>query len=328
MKNQSPSETPRLLTPRRIMIQIAGWVIGLGLLALIIHGAAGKDWSKITHADPRLIAGLLGCTVVSSILNGTTFWITIQPLRPVRWRDMQLLNIVANMLNYAPVRLGAVARIMYALRVDRLHLLEVGAWFAMISYVLFLGVSACLLATFVRKDIDWIWLAIVAGQMIVGGAIARFMAGNPLMAPLLARHGRGIDQMVIHRQGLWGAIVLRLLDLSAYCGRMVAALAILDIHLPASDVVKLALVAFAASLMPIGKVGFREFCVAAVAANMQATVGNTAIWDQLALLESAGEALVFIPLGAVALLWFRKRWAQSAHKSSTIADDHQKAAQM
>src|SRR5436190_1887050 len=115
MQQQPNQETATLLTPRKMALQIAGWLIGVGLLAWIVYKASRRDWSPILHADPKLIVLLLGCTVASTILNGSAFWVTIQPLRPVRWLDMQGLNLVANMLNYAPIRLGAIARIMYSL---------------------------------------------------------------------------------------------------------------------------------------------------------------------------------------------------------------------
>ena len=286
--------------------------VGIGLLGWVIHGAvtgeAREGWGKLRDADGWLIAALLGCTVVSAICNGTTFWVTIQPIRAVRWHDMQLLNLVANMLNYAPVRLGALLRILYHLRVDRLTIIQIGAWFAMIGAILFLGVGAALLATLIRSTVDWLWLAIVVGQMIVGVGAMRLAAGFPLFV----KHARGIDKMVVLGNGVWWATVLRIVDLAAYVGRMAAAMAMLQLHLPASQIVQLAMVALAASLMPVGKVGFREFCVAAVATrlNMQAEeVKGT--WEQLALIESAGEAIVFIPLGAISMLWFRSKWAKA-----------------
>ena len=70
----------------------------------------------------------------------------------------------------------------------------------------------------------------------------------------------------------------------------------------------MALVALMASLIPFGRVGFREFCVAA-AGQQALLVGDLdANMNQLALIESAGEALVIIPLGIAALAWFRRRW--------------------
>lgn len=311
--SSTPAESESLLSPRKMLIQIVGWLIGIGLLFWVVKGAAAKgDWSRITNADPWLVAALVGCTAASAVFNGTAFWITIQPVRRVRWLDMQWLNLVSNMLNYAPVRLGAVARIGYNLRVDKLNLFQIGAWFGMIAYLLFLGIGACLLATLVHDRVDWIWFALALGQIVVGVGLARIVASMPLVV----RYGRGIDQMFMHKRGLWGAACLRVLDLAAYTGRMAAALAILGHPLAASHVVVLAMVALAASLMPVGKVGFREFCVAAAAArmNMQFNV-DAGTWAQLALVESAGEAIFFIPLGAVALLWYRKQWAQSKRES-------------
>jgi hypothetical protein len=82
--------------------------------------------------------------------------------------------------------------------------------------------------------------------------------------------------------------------------------------------VVLAMIALASSLMPVGRVGVREFCVAAAAARMNIDVGmDKSMWDQLALLESAGEALAYIPLGIMAIPWFRARWKNAATKATT-----------
>jgi hypothetical protein len=295
-----------LLSPRKLIIQLLAWLVGLGLLAWIIRGAAiGGDWTKIRDASPLVVAALLGCTVVSAFCNGATFWITVQSLRPLRFWDMQRLNLVGNILNYAPIRLGAIARVMYHLRVDRLRLLEIGAWFALIGYVLLLGVGACLFASLIHNKVDWIWAAMVAGQLLLGGLAARVFFGSRLMV----RYGGGVDKLFSDTRGLWSAIALRVVDLSAYTGRMAAALAILGTPLPASHIVVLATIALAASLIPFGRVGFREFCVAAAATRLGMQSNQVeSTWQQLALIESAGEALIYIPAGALALLWYRKRW--------------------
>jgi hypothetical protein len=158
---------------------------------------------------------------------------------------------------------------------------------------------------------------IVAAQLIAGGYALRFIAS----IPLIARHARGLDRVALDRRGVWGAIVLRALDLGAYVGRMGAAMAILGMHLPWNHVVVLAMIALASSLMPVGRVGVREFCVAAAAARLNMSVAiDQSAWDQLALLESAGEALVFIPLGALALPWFRSRWRHAAAPASAVPE--------
>ncbi len=294
------------------MIEGTGFLIGLSLLIWIIANAVEYgQWDKVLHADPKLVILLVGCTILSSLLNGATFWITAQPIAALRFWDMQWHNMAGNMLNYAPIRLGAIARIMYHLRVDRLSLLQITAWFAMIMYIFVLGVGSCVLATLIRPQIDLIWASLVVGQMVLGGVLTRVLVGHPL----IVSHGRGIDRMLREHRPLWGAMILRLADIAAFTGRMLAALWILEIDLPGSDVVILALVALVAQLIPFGRLGFREFCVAIAATRLSsvgAEVAQNVSWEQLALIESMGEAVIFIPGGAVALLWYRKRWKQSA----------------
>lgn len=308
-----PEAQAGMLTPRKIILQVIFWLIGLALLGWIIWRAIETgDWDRLATAEPAMIAALLGCTVLSSFLNGMTFWLTIRSVRRVGFGDMQLLNVVANMLNYAPVRAGAIARVVFHHRVDQLGLLQIGAWFAMIGYVLVLGVGSCLLATLVYDRFDLIWLLLVIGQMILGGLVTQVVVGHPL----IIRHGRGIDRMIRDHRALWGAVVLRLVDIGAFTGRMAAAMAILGIHLPVTHIIVLALVALASSLIPFGRVGFREFCVAAAAARLGTLSEDVTVpWAQLALVESAGEAIVFIPLGAVAMLWYRRRWRQAGRRS-------------
>jgi len=308
-----------LLSPSKIAVQLCGFAVGLALLAWCIKGAIEKGgWDRLAEAEVGLVAGMLACTLLSAFLNGTMFWITIRPLKHPGFWNLQWLNFVGNLLNYAPVRLGAIARVLYHLRVDRLSLLQIGSWFAFLGYVLALAVGSCLLATLIRGKIDWLWAVLVLGQMALGGLLTRVIVGNRL----LARYGQGVDRIVADHRAVWGAIGLRLADLAAYSGRMAIAMAILGIELPTSHVIILALVALAASLIPFGRLGFREFCVAITAQRLSMLAADVeSNMQQLALVESAGEALVFIPLGTVALLWYRKRWgtARSAPDSAQAA---------
>ncbi|MDY7107821.1 MAG: lysylphosphatidylglycerol synthase domain-containing protein [Planctomycetota bacterium] len=304
--SESPARESGLLTPTKIAVELVGFVIGLALLAWCIAGAIEKGgWERLAHADAGLVAAMLACSLLSALINGAMFWVTIRPLKRLGFWDLQWLNFVGNLLNYAPVRLGAIARVVYHLRVDRLNLLQIGGWFTFIGYILCLGIGSCLLATLARDRLDWIWVALVLGQMALGGVLTRVVVGNRL----LAKYGQGVDRIIAHPGAIWGAIGLRLADLAAYSGRMAIAMTILGISLPATHVIILALVALAASLIPFGRLGFREFCVAITAQRLSMLAADVeANMQQLALVESAGEALIFIPLGAVALLWYRKRW--------------------
>jgi hypothetical protein len=311
---QPSPDTKALLTPTKILMQLAGFGVGLALLAWIIYNALGEgDWDRIARADPRLIAAMLGFTLVSALLNGSTFWITVQPIAPLRFWDLQRLNVVANMLNYAPVRLGAIARVLYHLRLDGLGLLQIGAWFSFIGYTLALGIASCVLATIAHARVDWIWAGLVAAQLLLGAMAIRVVGG----LPLVARHGRGIDRMINDHRSLWGAIALRVADLGAFTGRMAVAVDILDISLAPGQIVVLALVALAAQLIPFGRVGFREFCVAATGHQLSLLASDAEHnMNQLALIESAGEALVFVTLGVLLLPWLRRRWRRGLNNNS------------
>jgi hypothetical protein len=293
---------------RKAMVQLLGFAIGIALLAWCIHAAikgGGEGWQKIRSADTWLIAGLIGCTIVSLLCNGAMFWIVVRPLHPLRLVDMQLFNLAAGVLNYAPVRAGLLARIAYHVRVDRIGLLTIGGWFAAIGYTLVLTLSAIVLATVIRPTFDWIWALLIVAQLVVGGLIT----GSVMGLPIVQRIGRGMDRMLRERAALWGAIVLRLIDVAAYTGRMWCAARILEIQLSLSSVLLLSIAAIAVSMNPLGRIGFREAGVAFFAAYLGMSGEDfEAQRSQLALIESAGEAIITIPLGAIALLWYRKKW--------------------
>jgi hypothetical protein len=319
----SESVRPRV-TPARIAVQVIGFLIGIALLAWCVRAAffAGEHsaqhraemWARLREAEPMLLIGLLAFTLASLVINGTTFWLTARPIARIGFAELQWLNLACNLLNYAPVRLGALARVLYHLRVNRMTLLQVGAWFMMIACIMVLGVGACFAALLLRPRIDLLWFAMVLGLMITGALLLRATMSHSLAS----RYGPSLSAAIRDPLSLGGACVLRLIDLACYCGRMTIAMTILGISVSAPEAVVLALVAFTVSLVPFGRLGFREAAVALVASRMHSAGGDASILQllggdaaataQLALLESAGEALVVLPLGAFAMLRLRRRW--------------------
>ena len=304
------AELQSLLKPRRIAVEVIGFLIGAALLTWCIWSAVEDgDWRRLASADPKLILGMAGCSIISLLINGAIFWIVIRPVKPLRLRDMELLNLVTSVLNYAPIRAGLIARVAYHLRVDRLSLLTIGAWLAAIACTLGLVMGAVLAAVLLRGRLDWITAAII-GVLIVGGAL---ITRSLMHVPLVQAQGRGLHVMLRDNAALWGALGLRLIDIAAWTGRMGCAIAILGLPLDGSQVALLAVVAIAMSLVPLGRLGYREAGVALFASYLSMSndeLGKAA--EQLALIESAGEAIVAIPLGALALLWYRHRWRLAA----------------
>ena len=75
---------------RRRAIEIVGFLLGLGVLAwLVTIAVRDGDWRRVVEADPYLLAGLLGCTILSAIFNGATFWTTIRPIRRIGFLELQ-----------------------------------------------------------------------------------------------------------------------------------------------------------------------------------------------------------------------------------------------
>lgn len=288
-------------------MQSIGFVLGAALLGWCIWIAVNQgDWSMVREADPWMVLGLAGCTLLSLLSNAGIFWVTVQPVKRVRLLDMTWLIFVTSLLNYAPVRAGLVARVIYHLRVDRLKALEIAAWFAAIAMTLAIVIGGLLGATILRPQVDWLWVVAALVQVIVAGVALRVLMRHRLWAV----HGRGIDRMLISRRALWGAIGLRLVDVASLTGRMWCAASIMGLAFTPAQIVILSIASLAFSLIPLGRIGYREAGVALVAGLLAAGQGADLLdaqMIQLALIESVGEAIVFIPLGLAALPWYWRK---------------------
>lgn len=304
-RRPAPNPRPHWL---RWIGQIAGFVIGLGLLAACVWFAfrdpAENPWEKLRQAPIGLVVGLIACSAVSLLLNGATFWLVMRPVKDLGFWNLQRLNAAANALNYGPLRPGLILRLVYHVRVDRLDLIQIGAWFASIAVVLLLVAGVLFASMIVRPEMDAWWAGLVAGGLVIDGLSTIIVMGHPL----IVRHGRGADRMLRRGRVLWAIIGLRLADIGAFAGRMYCALGIVGIALPqngASYVLMLALVALLAGLIPI-RIGFREALVG-LAASRFGVPESESVYASLALIESAGEALLYVPLGALSLLWIWPR---------------------
>lgn len=290
-----------------MLINIIGFVLGAGLLAWCIKTAvAGGDWSRIANADPWLVAGLAAASLLSQAASITIFWLTIRPVRRLGIGSLTAVNLFASMLNYAPVRIGLVARVAWHLKVDRLGILVIGAWFLAMGFTLAGAVASAGAASWLDPSFGVRWWAVLGASLIVVGMLIRAAT----QWPVLRRMGTGLDVMVGDPLALWGAMVLRLVDLIAYAVRMWLAIRILGLSFTPDQVMLLAIVALVIGMNPLGRVGFREVAVAWLASQLAAgdTAAVESTFAQLALVESAGEVIVVLPLGVLASLWMWRRW--------------------
>ena len=104
-------------------MQLLGFLVGCTLVVWCVMRAAssGSDGlEKLRNAPPMLVAILLGSTLVSIICSGFTFWSMARPIRRFTVIEMQAVNLMASLFNYAPVRLGLVLRCAFHWRVERM----------------------------------------------------------------------------------------------------------------------------------------------------------------------------------------------------------------
>ena len=176
------------------------------------------------------------------------------------------------------------------------------------------------LATVLYPSIDIWWLLIASVPIIL-----TIMFLPPLMRlPAIRKKTRGSERMLSDRTALSGSLLLRFLDLLTWAGRLWFASLLLDTGLSTGDVLLLSIFAVVMSLNPLGRIGFREVAIAWIAPMLaESTLTGDELdaqFAQLALIESGAEAMVVIPVGLIAGIWWilrvRKGSPANPHLSS------------
>jgi len=300
--------SPSRLTPLGIVANLVGFAIGMALLIWCLTLAWKTEdgltpWDHFRDAEWWMISGMIFATVISLIVNAVTFQIALHPVREVGFWNMQKLNLACNALNYLPLRPGMISRIAYHLRVDRVSVLELGACFGVVAIILLLVAAVVGFASLVHPQFDLLWIGIACAGLIISALFVMVLA----RLPLAAKHGRGFDRLLSQRGQIGPLVGLRLIDIAAYTGRLWCAMAIVGLQVDSpAYVIFIGVVAVLFNLFPI-RIGFREAGLAAALAFAADRFGQPAVdqgvLNQLALIESAGEAIVFIPIGALLLPW-------------------------
>ncbi len=290
--------------------------MGIGLLIWCIMAATrAGGWDRVVHAGPAIIVGLVAASILSQIANILIFWLTIRPIQPIRLWDLTIINLVVSLLNYAPIRLGLAARVTYHIRVDRMPWLTIGAWLAAIVLTLAATMSAIVAAALIHPSFDWKWGLLNGGFLAASGFLLQAVGGWAL----LQRYGRGLDVILLNPASLWGSMMFRCADLGAYAWRIWLASTLLGLTFNPDQILILAIAALTIGMNPLGRFGFREATVAFVASLLAGPDARAVdgIFAQLALVESAGEAIAVIPLGALASLRFLRRLRAAPRVSET-----------
>jgi len=299
-------ESPRLPTGLRLIVQVGGFLVGIALVVWCVQGAfagGGQGWSKLRDADPILVAGMLACSLVSLLVNGALFWTAIRPVRKEGFWTLQGINFTSGLLNYAPVRLGLLSRFVYHVRVDRMSILFLLGWFAVVTIAMAAVLGSSVVATVIHPMLDPVWLAIFIAPLAVLVLVLPWIASRDVVT----RFTKGAEAMLRHRGWFSAGLVLRTIDLAMWTARIALAAAILDLDISSGDILIVAVAALLTAMNPLGRIGYREAAVRLLAGYLAAPTSGQDLdsaFAALAILESVSEAAVTIPCGLLAVLWW------------------------
>lgn len=318
--------------PLRVVIQVVGFLAGVGLLGWCVSVAFKPEnreqLERLREASPVQLLGLLGLSIATLIINGFIFWVTIRPARRLKAPDVLATNAVSTFLGYLPFKLGLVVRVAIHNRRDKVPLLTVGAWFAAVAVTLFATLIPAAIAGLWRKKLDGPWLiATLAGLALAYAAVvigARLFAGERGLARLQSSLGRlplagkllrtnafrqlhgGFD-MLANAKFTAAAMGLRLADLVVMSSRFSLASVVLGSPIPWEQSFLVASTYFFIGLLsPFGVLGTREAGTTGVVALLLPGGEEAArAFTVVALLVSATEAIAFLAAAGVGLAWLR-----------------------
>lgn len=313
-------------------LHAAGYAVGLGLLAWCIQFALGQgDWSKVRAASPGLVASLVIASIVSILINGLLFRLTLETVLPVIDREgkprrvvlptlaaISWVNWVCTLANFTPMRLGMIARVTYHMRVDRLRWMEIVNWFGLELLTFLIPIGGALGATLLLRSFGLAWVVLAIGLTAVGGVAVWWIASFPIVRRIggeSARIGGDGHALLI-------CLPIRLVDLASNGVRTWCAAQMLGLDLNLADATALACAGLLASLGPLGRLGFREAGFAVVAqllAKGGFDGGVDAAFVQLSIIDSAGEVIAAMIGGIPLSFWMTRRIVNARATAQTVS---------
>lgn len=311
---------------RTVALQALGGLVSLALLAWCVHTAwKGGSLERLRGLSASDAWALAGLSLLSLTLNGSLFWVTLRPVKRLRWVDVLAVNAVATFLAYFPFKLSIVWRVLVHHRRDGLPVLTIGAWLMSNAAVVLAVLLPPALAGLWRQRVDSVYLATSLGGILVlllaVHCVARWLGGERglgRLRRLLGQEGwrgrvaasdrfvrlhNGLG-MLAHAPTLASAAGLRLADLMVQALRFVVAARAIGEVLPAHDAVLIAGVYFLIGVVsPSGAVGAREGGTTGLAKVLPGV--NYAAFAGVALAVSAAEVVVVVVCVVLALAWLR-----------------------
>lgn len=330
----------------KLVLQVLGFCIGIGLLVWCVHGALQnpEGFRKLGQATPGHVALLVGFTLVIIVTSGTIFRETLRPIRKLPMLEVQATNFIACLLVLAPFKLSVFFRILVHNRRDKVPLLTIGAWFAAVAVVILcvlvptlgagvwrgradvlwfatagggsfvLLTTLLLIARFFATDRGWEWLKRLYARIPMP---ARLRAGSVAANALLEKAHEGV-RMLASLRVVYGCALLRMVDFAAQAGRIAVAAAIVGQPISWESALLAGTIFFLiTAAAPSGAIGTREGGTAWLITAVLPGI-DEGLFKVVVIAVSATEAVVLL-VGTVASIAYLRpdRLLRLGHKAES-----------
>lgn len=331
--NPAP-HAPRRALVRRV-VQAVAFVVGLGLLVWCVSLALKPEnreaFRALASAPWYQGVGVLVLSITSLLINGTLFWVTIRPVRPLPFVNVAATNAVASLMNYLPFKIGLAARFIIHHRRDHVPLLTIAAWLAagaVGALAVFVPLTA---ASAWRQKIDPLWFLAGPGGVLACAIIlwlmARLFANAPGLVRLHAfarRTGLGVlglswflktstfghlhhaFAMLADPRAVASIILLRLLDVAVNAARFHLAGTACGVSITWDTAILAACVHFVLGVLaPSGQLGMREGGMTGLAKLLTIPGVTTGQFAVVALVVGGAELLANLAVGGLGFIAIR-----------------------
>lgn len=300
-------EPPRRWSPARLVMQLLGVLLALGLfgwaISLALSEANRARLEELKNPDPATVAALLGLSMLAIGISGLLFWVVARPERRMPLASVSATNAIATGLALIPLKMGMIARVLIHHRRDGVAFKDLVGWIAAIAALSIVSLGPIAAASAWRREIDTLWWIVGVGGALAGHGIGIMLGRAAESRPWLARLSLGAWRFVRHLSGVCPHALLRLADLALLGVRfwLAASLAGVSMSVGEAALFGVVYVAFVVG-SPFGRIGFAEMGVAGTAA----AIGHD--WESLALVAltvTTAEAISSIALALIACVYLR-----------------------
>lgn len=283
---------------RRVVGAVVGLLLFGGAIAAIAYSGRttldGLD--RLASAPWPFLVLLLVLPLANLMLTSLCFQALTRRFAHVEPHEMHALIAGSFLLNFLPLRPGLFGRMAYHTRVHGMRVRDVAR--VLIESIACAGVAMLIL------------LAALAMARVLPVTAAAFLGGSTLAITMLWMHARDSGNMALRSYAL--ATLIKLADILLWGARYVVLFGLMGRPILAREGISLAVVANAASLVPLAGngLGLREWAVGIVAASLPGhATGSMVVEVGLSadLANRGAEIIVAIVTGLPALAWLSRR---------------------